>query len=582
MKELKWLWGYIKEHTLKLFFGISMVIFFTAISTLIPYITGDIVDKIIVGGEKALLNGLLIALIVVTLGRTGSGYAFNMLFETISQRTVAKIRKDMYTRINSLDFTFFDKTRTGDIMARMTGDMEAVRHFLAHVLPNLFKCTFHLVFTLGMMFIINFWFALAVVAVAPSVFIISILFARQTKPHFAAIRQQFSKLNSVVQENISGNRVVKAFAKENYEITKFNKENKRFAKRNLEIAKVWEKYVPMLELVCNLMIIVTVLVGGIMVVKGSITIGELVVFNALIVRVNIPLRLVGWLVNDFQNFSACSDKIMGLLSEESKINDSASSKHNIRVNGAIRFENVSFGYGDEAVLKNVSFEIKQGEKVAFIGATGSGKSTIMSLICRFYEPEEGRILVDGIEINEIPLKRLRNDISIAMQDIFLFSDTIEGNIAYGLPEATTDIVKKVAQMAKADEFISQLPEGYDTIIGERGVGLSGGQRQRIALARTILKNPSILILDDTTSSLDLETEYEIQKMLDRFCQLRTTLIIAHRISSVKNADKIFVMDSGQIIESGTQEELINKRGTFYEVFQNQLGDFDQVTSKEVG
>ena len=580
MKELLWLWGYIKKHKVKFVLGIILVIGFAAVSTMIPYITGTIVDEVIVAGKKERLYGLLISLMLVTLARTSGAYGFSMLFESISQSTVYRARKDIYSRLNKLDFTFYDRTRTGDIMARMTGDMEAVRHFTSHVIPNLIKCTFHLVFSLSMMFMINIWFALCVIAVAPLIFIISALLAKEVKPKFAAIRKQFSKLNSVVQENIAGNRVVKAFAKENYEISKFNKQNKGFAKRNIENAKVWEKYLPLLDFICGLMVIVTVLIGGILVIQGILTIGQMAIFNALIVRVNMPLRQSGWLVNDLQNFSACADKIIGLLNEETKISNSDNAIEDVGIHGNIKFEKVSFGYGDEPVLKDINIDIKRGEKVAFIGATGSGKSTIMNLICRFYEPEEGRILLDNIDINDLALKKLRDNISVAMQDIFLFSDTIEGNISYGFPDATKKQVIRVAQMASAHDFIEEFPESYDTIIGERGVGLSGGQRQRIALARTMLKNPSVLILDDTTSSLDVETEHEIQKMLEKFCQLRTTLIIAHRISSVKNADKIFVLDNGRIVEQGTHEELVNMHGAYYEVYRNQLGDFDNASIKE--
>jgi ATP-binding cassette subfamily B protein len=492
-----------------------------------------------------------------------------------------KIREDMYDKLQALDFKFFDTTRTGDIMAKMTGDMEVVRHFVAWVIYMVFENSVVFIFAVTILFTINWLFTLVLLLVVPFLAWAAIKLAKDVRPAFGELRQQFSRLNSVVQENISGNRVIKAFATEKIEINKFDKENEAYRQKNMYSANVWAKYLPIIETLAGALSLIILIIGGILVIKEQITIGELVTFNSIIWAIGNPMRMSGWLINDIQRFNASAEKIREYFNTEAAIiNSEKATEHEIT--GMVEFRNVSFGYDNGEVLKNVSFTAKPGETVAIIGPTGSGKSSLVNLICRFYDCNEGEVLIDNINVKEIELKKLRSKISVAMQDVFLFSDTIEGNIAYGVPDAPYKSVKWAADIADADKFISSLPEGYDTIIGERGVGLSGGQRQRIALARAILKNPSILILDDTTSSVDMETEFEIHKTLKSFYKNKTTFIIAHRISSVKNADQIIVLNNGQIIEQGTHQQLINLKGYYYNVFLSQFGDFDGVVEKEVG
>ncbi|UZQ85902.1 ABC transporter ATP-binding protein/permease [Thermoclostridium stercorarium] len=558
MPNIKWLWGYLKKYGWMYGTGLLLLTFFSVLSLYVPQIMGRIVDEVIEGGRTELLKPLLLALIGATVFRTTLAYIHTLLQEKTSQNVIHDIRTEAYRRLNDQDFTFFDRNRTGDIMARMTGDMDAVRHFLAHVIPQFVKGTVTFVFAIWMMLRINVTFALCIFALMPVTCLITTRFGKEILPVLQEVRQQFSRLNTVVQENVSGHRVVKAFAREDFEINKFDKVNEDYRKANIKTARMWEKFLPPLDFMCNMNLFIILIVGGLFVSKGSITVGELVIFHGLAQRFNIPLRMIGWLTSDFQRFNASSSKIRELMYQEPKIKNVGIRIKNLDIKGKIEFRDVNFGYGDSHVLHDINFVIEPGQTAAFIGATGSGKSTIMNLILRFYETDEGLILVDGINVKNIDLKTLRNKISIAMQDVFLFTDTIEGNISYGVPNATFEDVKRVAEIAEADEFIRELPDGYDTIVGERGVGLSGGQKQRIALARTLLKNPDVLILDDTTSSLDLETEFKIQKALEKLNKKRTTLIITHRISSIMNADQIFVMDKGRIVERGTHEELLKK------------------------
>lgn len=585
MVPLKWLWQYLKPHSIK--FCINNLIvntIFILISLLVSWSLGQLVDQVLLGGHSDMLWMLLSVLVGITLLRTTMAYFVGRVNERISQDVVHEIRKKAYRILSSQDFTYFDANRTGDIMSRMTGDLETVRHFTAFVMAQLYKCTLMIITSLGMMFLIHPPFSLLMLAVSPFIAFAGLRFAKSVLPRFQEIRQQFSKLNTKVQEAISGHRVVKAFTREAHEIKQFDVENQAYAEKNVAASRVWMKFLPVLELLCYTMNVLVLLAGGLFVMGGSLTLGGLVTFNVLIGRLNGPLRQLGWLINDFQRFMASADKIRQMMEAKPRITNDGVKLPDLELKGAVEFRDVTFRYRSANVLEDINFKILPGQTAAFIGATGSGKSTVMNLILRFYESTDGLVLLDRVNVNNIDLKVLRSQISIAMQDVFLFTDTIEGNIAYGAPEATLDDVREVARLAQADDFILEFPEGYDTIVGERGVGLSGGQRQRIALARTLLTKPTILILDDTTSSLDLETEHAIQKALKGYRSGQTTLTIAHRIASVRHCDRIFVMEHGRIIEEGTHESLLEKKGYYYDVYVNQMGDFDQESDrmKEVG
>lgn len=571
---------YIVPFRWQFIIGGTLTVLFALFAQIDPYITGIMIDAI--GGDntkEVVIIGVLI-IIGVTIIRTFMRYGYFITFESISQKIVYKLRQDMYIKLQSLDFTYYDREPNGKIMSKMTGDVEAIRHFFAWITHVTIFHTFIFIFAIISMLIINPLLTCTLIVVIPFIGYFSLKLSKSVKPTFVKIREQFSKLNTVVQENISGNRVVKAFAREGYEIEKFQIENEGFRQRNIDSAKVWENNLPALDAFAVLFNVIVLLFGSYFIIQDRMTLGELVAFNRLLWMINNPLRMVGWLINGTQNFVASFEKVKELLDEESKIKEKEDPIVKRNINGYVRFEKVSFHYEDLPVLEDVSFEVRPGQTIALLGSTGSGKSTLTSLISRFYDATSGQIFIDDEPIENYNITSLRQNISVAMQDIFLFSDTIEGNISYGVPDADKQQVRVAAEISGVKDFIYQLEDNYSTVIGERGVGLSGGQRQRIALARAVIENPSILILDDTTSAVDMETEYKILTELKKMNKKRTTFIIAHRISSVKDADIILVMDEGKIIERGTHNELVALEGYYFDVFSRQMGEFDKI--KEVG
>ena len=574
MDVFKWLMKYLKKDIWFYSFGLFLVVIAALINMVNPLLSGTIVDKVIGDGLTSALIPILIIMMSSVILKALITYSYQMIFEKVSQEILLSVRHDLYNHLLKLDFNYYNNTKTGDIMARMTGDTDALRHFIAWVIYNAVLNGSIFIFAIASMAFVNLYLALFMFAICPIIGFLAIKLGKQTAPTFFNVREAYSSLNSVTQENIGGNRVVKAFSREDYEINKFMKESVNYRDKNLESTNVIGKYMPILEYLSSSLSIIMIFVGGIFVIKGYMTLGDLVVFNSLIWALNNPMRMAGYLINDSQRFIASSIKIRELLNTDANIKNSNTPIALDRIKGDIVFDNVSFTYTDAPTLKNISFHAKIGQTIGIVGPTGCGKSTLINLISRFYDATEGKIYIDNIPIKSLDIKTLRNHIGVAMQDIFLFSDTIEGNIAYGVPTSSLDEIKKIANVAEAHKFIMEMPDGYDTIIGERGVGLSGGQRQRISLARALIKNPSILILDDTTSAVDLETEAKIQQEVDIDNTNRTKFIISHRISSVKSADLILVLNDGEIIESGTHSELLSQRKYYYSIFKNQFGNFN--------
>ena len=584
---LKWIWSYIGKYKFLMIFGLTLSVMVAGFAVVNPLISGAIVDRVINSPEHDfnLLVKLILLMVGATLVKAILRYSYQLIFEHCSQNVIRRMREDLYAHIQTLDFAWYDKAPAGNVLTLLTSDLDKVRHFVAWVLyqslENSLVYTFSIV-TLGM---INWKLMLAFFAIAPFVLVLVRKFKGQIRPAHMKVRDQFAVLNTRVGENIEGNRVVKAFVRESYEIGKFDTDNDGYRKAAVNNADVRVKYTPWIDTLCGLLPVVLILFGGYLVIKGEMTIGELVTFNGLMWAFTQPINMFGMLVDNIQNFGASGDRLYELWKTKpsvkkgfetieeanavSSLGPASELPDDFKCEGRVEFKNVSFAYNQVQVIKNMSFTVEPGMTVGILGPTGSGKSTIANLMCRYYDVSDGAVLIDGKDVRDYVPEVLRKNIGITMQEAFLFSDTVEGNIAFGNQNATFEEVEHAAELARVKEFIGDLTEGYDTIVGERGVGLSGGQKQRIALARLFLANPKIMILDDTTSAVDIETEQKIRQSIKEQSQGHTTFIISHRISSFENCDLVLVIQDGQIAQMGTNQELLAQDGYFRDVYQEQ-------------
>ena len=577
MQQIKWLWSimdkpYHKWHILAL--CISAV---TSVMLLInPSLTAVLVDEVIVGGNTEPLIRILMMMLIFKVLREGARYFMVITLERTSQNTVYNLRTRLFTKLQHQDMRFFDRNRTGDLMTRMSADVDWCRHFLSYLDYVAMDSVVMFLSTSIYFFFVNWKLALILVCVTPLLMIITKVYSGKVRPLFVDMRDKLSDMNTAAQENIAGNRVVKAFAREEHEKEVFDQRSGAYRDANLDINKLWLSFYPAIEVLANAMTLITVFIGGLFMIQGNLTAGGLSIFTSLSWALSNPMRNLGNLLNDWQRFSTCATKVMQLDLSRPAIVDGDNTVPHDRVQGRVEFRNVSFAYDGQNVLSDVSFTAEPGQTIAIMGPTGSGKTTVIQLLARFYDVQKGEILVDGCNVRQWKLQELRHGIGTAIQDVFLFSDTVEGNVAFGNQELTLEEVRDFARRADADGFIEKLPEGYDTIIGERGVGLSGGQRQRIALARALAMRPGILIMDDTTSAVDMETEQYIQRQLRELPYDCTKIIIAQRISSVKDADQILILKDGQITERGTHAELLRQKGYYYQTYCLQNGiDVDE-------
>ena len=570
MSQIGWLWNYLKGNRGRLVTGIIMSAITSGMIIINPMLSRRLIDEVILPQNTAPLIPLLVIMLTVTVVRLSMRYVMHIFLEKESNLAMSKLRHHIYEIVQYQDYKFLGKFPTGNLMTRMTQDLDRVRHtvswatFIFVDSIVLFTCSF------SFLLFINWQLAVSLTAVTPFILLVSQHFIKIIRPRYVLLRQKLTNLGTVVTENIEGNKVVKAFAREDHEIEKFEKHNTEFRDVSCENALISARYNPVLETLSQVLAVITLIMGGIFLMNGKLTPGEYLAFSSLTWTLSGPLRMLATLLADIERYNASSTMLREIIDAEPGITDAPDAKvMENRPAGGLEFKNVNFSIGETPILQEISFKVNPGETLGILGSTGSGKTTLINLLMHTYEPDSGEILLDNVKIEKYTLSSLRQNIGLAMQEVFLFSDAVKGNIAYGRPDLGQDSIVKRAIQADADSFIQHMESGYDTLVGERGVGLSGGQRQRIALARALAIEPAVLILDDTTSAVDSETEQYIQNHLRNLDFSCTKIIIAQRISSFRGADQILVMDKGRIIERGKHEELLAMKGFYHNIWNLQ-------------
>ncbi|NPE06712.1 MAG: ABC transporter ATP-binding protein [Asgard group archaeon] len=503
--------------------------------------------------------------------------------EYVSQSLIFDLRNQLYTKIQKQSIDFFDRIETGQLISRGTSDVEAIRRLLSigmRIFLRAIMLYFGIFISIGRM---DWQLLLIVIGIAPVMFVIMFSYAKRARPLMREIQNKFGDMNSVLAENVYGAQVVRAFAAEDFEVRKFEDENQLYLDLNMRMARLRAFLTTIFPFVLGLGSFFLLYFGGKSVITGNLLVGDLIAINSFLILMQMPTRFLSFAILHFQEGTASLNRIFEITDMEKKIQEKSDAIEMPKIAGLISFEGVTFAYVEDnpPVLKNINLEIPAGETVAFLGTTGSGKSTIVSLVPRFYDPQEGSVKIDGINIKDVKIDSLRQQIAIVQQEAFLFARTVKENIAFGKPDATDEEIIRVAKIAQADEFITTFPDGYDTVVGERGVTLSGGQKQRLTIARALLLNNPLLIMDDSSSALDFETEHQFQNAIDELIKNRTTLVITQRLSTIKYATLIIVMDKGEIVEQGTHEKLLEKGGLYRHLYETQLLEQEYLTINEM-
>ena len=560
------------EHKFGYLLGFVSMVIAVSLDMVSPQLTKHIIDDVIVGGRIEILKYLLGGILIVGAGRCVFGYTKEFTFDRIGSSIATDMRKDLFSHIQSLSADYFDKTNTGELMSRVKDDIDRIWNAVSYVSMLILEVVFHTGIVLFCMYRLNWKLALIPTAAMLITGTIAVLEERRLGVIYEDISEENAVLNTVAEENLAGVRTVKAFAREKFEIGKFLSHNNRYYELNMRQSKVFVKYYPYFSLMTKRLPLIILFFGGGLVIQGKLSIGSLSAFVEYSMNIVWPMEMLGWLSNDFSSAVGSYRKIRKIYNVKPSISEPEVPEILPAVKGKVEFRNVSFHKEDGyEILHDISFCVQPGNTIGIMGATGAGKTSIIQLLQRLYDATDGNVYVDDVDIRNLSLKQLRSNISLVMQDVFLFSDTISENVKLGkrgMVDAST--IRGASACAQASEFIEKLDEQYETVIGERGVGLSGGQKQRISIARAIAKKNPILVLDDSTSALDMETEYAIQQALLELTDT-TKLIIAHRISAVRNADEIIVLENGSIKERGTHESLLSQKGLYYETWQAQYG-----------
>ncbi len=566
---------YIGKNWYLYLFAISCMICAIVLDMLYPKITQSIVDDVILNGRQQLLTKLLAGIVLVGIGRSVCGYLKEFLFDVLASKIASLLRKDLFGHLQTLSAGYFDNANTGELMARVKDDVDKIWNALGFVGMLTIEVTIHVSFVLYCMFQLSYQLALIPLAAMAICGITAVIMECRLDGIYEEISEENAALTTVAEENLAGVRTVKAFAREKHEIAKFLSHNERYYELNITQSKIMVRYYPYFQFIGKALPVFMAVLGGSFVIKNRLTLGALVAFIEYSRNCTWPMEMMGWLTNDLSAAVASYKKLQKIFDEEPEIKDQAEARVLERIEGEVAFEHVSFGLDGKQILSDIDFKIPAGHTLGIMGATGSGKSSLISLLQRFYDADEGVVRLDGADVRTLTLRQLRGSINVVLQDVFLFSDTIEENIKMGKRrQLAMKEVRKAAQDAQASGFIERMDEQYQTVIGERGVGLSGGQKQRISIARALSKQSPVLVMDDSTSALDMETEHEIQKMLQELGHT-TKIIIAHRISAVCHADEILYLENGCIAERGTHQELMEKRGLYFQTFEAQYGAYDR-------